>query len=293
MSDDARPRLEPGLVRLRAANPSPMTGPGTNSYVLGRDRLLVIDPGPAEDAHLAALLAEIDGRPVEAILVTHAHRDHSALAPALAEATGAPICGFGTADAGRSPLMRRLADAGLGGGEGLDAAFRPDRILREGERIGSGGTPVTALHMPGHMAGHLCFAWRGAVFSGDLVMGWASTLISPPDGDLAAFRRSCARLRALQPRRLYPGHGAPVDRPAPRIDWLLSHRAEREAQIVRVLSEGPADASEITRRLYTDIPAELQGAARRNVLAHLLDLMSRNRALAETPGLAEARFKLT
>lgn len=293
MTVDVRARLEPGLVRLRAGNSSPMTGAGTNSYVLGRDRLCVIDPGPQDDAHLAALLDEIGGRPVEAILVTHAHRDHSALAPNLAEATGGPICGFGPADAGRSPLMRRLAGAGLGGGEGLDAAFRPERILREGERIALGGTPVTALHMPGHMAGHLCFAWRGAVFSGDLVMGWASTLISPPDGDLAEFRLSCTRLRELRPRRLYPGHGAPVNRPDSRIDWLLSHRAEREAQIVGVLSEGPADAGQITQRLYAGIPAELQAAARRNVLAHLLDLMSRNRAIAETPELAVARFKLT
>ncbi|EYD73668.1 MBL fold metallo-hydrolase [Limimaricola hongkongensis] len=293
MSEDTRERFEPSLVRLRAPNPSPMTGPGTNSYLLGRDRLCVIDPGPDQPEHLAALLSAIDGRPVEAILVTHAHRDHSALAPALAAATGAPVCGFGPAEAGRSALMRRLAGAGIGGGEGLDGAFRPDRRLCDGDRVAPGGTPVVALHMPGHMAGHLCFAWRGAVFSGDLVMGWSSTLISPPDGDLAAFRRSCARLRALRPRRLYPGHGAPVDLPRARIDALVAHRAGREAQIRAALAHGPADAGAITARLYADVAPALHPAARRNVLAHLLDLMERNLVTAETTRLAEARFRLT
>ncbi|WP_341213257.1 MBL fold metallo-hydrolase, partial [uncultured Limimaricola sp.] len=265
MTDAALKRLEPGLVRLLAPNPSPLTGPGTNSYLVGQDRLCVIDPGPDDPAHLSALLAQIDGRPVEAILVTHAHLDHSALAGALSRATKAPVFGFGTATAGRSAVMRRLADAGLGGGEGLDGGFVPDMILQDGARIPLEDTVLTALHMPGHMAGHLCFAWRGAVFSGDLVMGWSSTLISPPDGDLAAFRESCARLRALDPRRLHPGHGAPIEAPAPRIDWLLAHRANREAQIRAALRAGPLDASALTAQLYADVPPQLHPAARRNV----------------------------
>jgi hydroxyacylglutathione hydrolase len=293
MTDAPLEELEPGLMRLRAPNPSPMTGPGTNSYVVGYDRLVVLDPGPDDPAHLQALLSVIGARPVEAILVTHAHLDHSALAPALAQATGAAVCAYGPATAGRSAVMRRLADAGIGGGEGLDEGFAPDRCLADGAELAPEEAPLTALHMPGHMAGHLCFAWRGAVFSGDLVMGWSSTLISPPDGDLAAFRRSCERLRAHAPRRLYPGHGAPVDSPAERIDWLLAHRAAREAQIRAALEDGPLDPAALTERLYADLPIALHPAARRNVLAHLIDLMERNLVTPSDGGLVGARFFLT
>ncbi|MCP1167671.1 MBL fold metallo-hydrolase [Limimaricola litoreus] len=293
MTDAPLAELEPGLMRLRAPNPSPMTGPGTNSYVVGHARLAIIDPGPDDPAHLRALLSVIGGRPVEAILVTHAHLDHSALAPALARATGAPVCGYGPATAGRSAVMRRLADAGIGGGEGLDDAFAPDMRLGDGARVTLSQTPLTALHLPGHMAGHLCFDWCGAVFSGDLVMGWSSTLISPPDGDLAAFRRSCDRLRAHAPRRLYPGHGDPIDAPGERIDWLLAHRAAREAQIRAALRDGPLNPAELTRRLYAELPATLHPAARRNVLAHLIDLMERNLVTPSDGDLDGARFTLT
>ena len=293
MTDATSEQIEPGLVRLLAPNPSPLTGPGTNSYLLGRDRLCVIDPGPDDPAHLSALLVGIDGRPVEAILVTHAHRDHSALAGALSQATGATVFGFGAATAGRSAVMQRLASAGLGGGEGLDLYFAPDETLQDGDQIALENSPLTALHLPGHMAGHLCFAWRDTVFSGDLVMGWSSTLISPPDGDLAAFRRSCARLRARAPRRLHPGHGDPVDDPIARINWLIAHRAEREAQILHTLRAGPCDASDLTARLYADVPPALHLAARRNVLAHLVDLMERHLVVPSGGDLADARFSLT
>jgi hydroxyacylglutathione hydrolase len=270
-----------------------MTGPGTNSYLLGEDRLVVIDPGPAIARHHAALLAAIGGRKVEAILVTHAHLDHSALARDLARATGAPVVAYGSAGAGRSPVMERLAASGLaGGGEGVDLSFRPDIAVSDGATLPTDLGPVTALHMPGHMGNHLCFRWGDRVFSGDLVMAWSTTLISPPDGDLSQFVSSCRRLAATGAAMLLPGHGGPVADPAARIAELLAHRASRSDQIRAALAEGPDTAAGLAARLYAGTPRSLLPAAARNVLAHLIDLESRGEVRA-TPSLgAEARFAL-
>ena len=270
--------LEPGLVRIRCDNPSPMTHTGTMSYLVGQNEVAVIDPGPLNEAHLDALLAAIGGRPVVAVLVTHAHLDHSPLSHPLADSVGAPILAFGRAEDGRSETMAALAAAGLaGGGEGVDRDFRPDRRLADGEALTVDGDVVRAFHTPGHMANHLAFQWRDSVFSGDLVMGWASTLISPPDGDLSAFLASCDRLKALGAARFYPGHGAPIDDPAARIDWLVAHRHDRTRQILEALPGTPA---EIVARVYADTPRELWPAAERNVFAHLVFLVAEGRATA-------------
>ncbi|MFN3524934.1 MAG: MBL fold metallo-hydrolase, partial [Paracoccus sp. (in: a-proteobacteria)] len=168
------------LTRVLAPNPSVLTGPGTNTFVLGTRDRVVIDPGPDDDTHLAAILAAAAGR-VSHILVTHAHRDHSAGAARLAQMTAAPVLAFGDAMAGRSALMRNLAAQGLvAGGEGLDHGFSPDITLRDHETVATPAGEVMALHTPGHSGGHLCFGWQGMLFSGDIVMGWTSTLISPP-----------------------------------------------------------------------------------------------------------------
>ena len=176
---------EPAKVRvIRADNPSPLTGPGTNSFLIGTEEVAVIDPGPDDPAHVAAILEAAEGR-ISHILVTHPHLDHSAAVPRLGAATGAPVMAFGTAEAGRSPPMQRLAEAGaVGGGEGADAAFRPDVTLADGDVLRGAGWKITAVHTPGHMGSHLSFRLGDAVLCGDLVMGWATTLISPPDGDL-------------------------------------------------------------------------------------------------------------
>ncbi|SDE14429.1 MBL fold metallo-hydrolase [Limimaricola pyoseonensis] len=290
--DPDRIALEPGLVRLRAPNPSPMTERGTNSYLLGEDALCIIDPGPDMAGHLAALLAEIGGRPVEAIIVTHAHRDHSALAPALARQVGAPILAFGDAQSGRSAAMRRLAGR-IGGGEGVDAAFTPDRTLQDGASLEGPGWRLEALHTPGHMGNHLCLEWNGCLFTGDLVMGWASTLVSPPDGDVSQFVASCERLRARAARRLFPGHGAPIDDAAARIDWLIAHRRDRERQILAALRAGTADAGALTRALYSDVAPSLHPAAMRNVIAHLVDLENRNLVASDDADPLRASFSLT
>ncbi|MBE3637839.1 MBL fold metallo-hydrolase [Mangrovicoccus algicola] len=287
-------RLAPGLARILAPNPSPMTFRGTNSYLLscGADRA-VIDPGPDDPAHLAALLGALQREGLTMILVTHAHRDHSALAPALARATGAPVLAFGNATAGRSAVMTRLAAAApIGGGEGIDAGFTPDRCLADGEILPFGDGRIEALHTPGHMGNHLAFAWRDAIFTGDLVMGWASSLVSPPDGDLADFLRSCARLRARPETVLHPGHGPAIPDPAARIDTLLAHRHAREAQILDALARAPADLSGLTARVYEGTPPALWPAAARNLLAHLVELVRRELVLAEPALSATARFSL-
>ena len=278
-------RLTPLLRRVVAPNPSPLTGPGTNTYLAGEDEVAAIDPGPDDPSHRAALRAALrPGERIAAILVTHAHLDHSAGAPALAAEWDAPIYGFGPPTAGRAPHMASLGD--IGGGEGLDAAFRPDRTLSDGESVTVGDATLTALHTPGHFAGHLAFAMGDEVLCGDLILGWATTLISPPDGDLGRFLDSCARLRALAPGRLLPGHGAPVDDPAARIDAVVSHRHARDAQIAAALSKAPGTAADLAARIY-DVPAALMPAAARNVLAHLIEMARTGRARPDGP-LGEA-----
>ena len=281
------------VTLVLAPNPSPMTHLGTNTYLLGRETLAVIDPGPADDQHLAALISAIDGRKVEHILLTHSHLDHSPLARPLAAQTGAPVLAFGDSTSGISPVMRALAAAGLvGGGEGMDRNFSPDRRLADEQVVSGNWGEVTAIHTPGHIGNHLCFAYRDALFTGDHVMGWASSLVSPPDGDLTDFMASCARLRLLQAAIYYPGHGAPITDPQARLNWLIDHRKGREAQILQRLEVREATPAEITKDIYLDVPKALLGAAERNVLAHLIDLHGRHIVTA-SPSLSElAKFAL-
>lgn len=259
------------LVRVLAPNPSPLTGPGTNTFVIGTAERVVIDPGPDDPGHLAAVLRAAGGR-ISHILVTHPHLDHSTGARRLAQMSGAPVLAFGGAEDGRSPAMRRLAATGMvGGGEGLDAGLAPDQRLADGALLSTPAGNFEALHTPGHSGAHLSFAWRDVVFTGDLVMGWSTTLISPPDGDLSDYFRSLARLDHHAAATLLPAHGEPVPDPARRLAELTSHRRQRTAQILAALADAPGDASSLARRIY-DIPPSLQPAASRNVLAHLIAL---------------------
>lgn len=297
--DDFDPRpgepvtLAPGLRRILAPNPSPMTWRGTNTYLLGTRGLAVIDPGPAIAAHLEAILAAVaPGQHVSHIIVTHTHADHSPLAAHLRARTGAPVLGFGDARAGRSAVMTALADAGLtGGGEGMDADFVPDRTIADGQMIDGDGWTLEAIHTPGHLGNHIALGWGQVCFTADHVMGWASSLVSPPDGDLTDFMASCRRLRARPWRVFHPGHGAPIGDPAGRLDWLIAHRLSREAAILAALEGGPATARTLTARIYTDTPAALLPAAERNVFAHLVDLSGKSIVATEGPLAAEARFK--
>ncbi|SLN71493.1 MBL fold metallo-hydrolase [Roseisalinus antarcticus] len=286
--------VAPGVLRILAPNPSPMTFLGTNSYVLGDRDVAVIDPGPDDPAHLQALLAAIAGRPLRAILVTHAHLDHAALVPALSRRTGAPVMARGPAGAGRSAVMTRLAATGsLGGGEGVMSDFVPAVSLADGEAVSGADWALKVLYTPGHFGNHICLLGAQWGFSGDHVMGWASTLISPPDGDLTDFMASCAQLCERRPPLLLPGHGPVIVGPRDRIDWLLAHRRDREAQIIEALAKGPSTLPRLTARLYADTPENLLPAAARNVLAHLVDLHGRGLVKATPTLTLQARFCLS
>lgn len=287
-------QLEDGLSCVLAPNPSPMTHWGTNTYLLGTDTLAVIDPGPLDDDHLDALIAAIVGRTVSHILITHSHLDHSPLARALSDATSAPILAFGDSSAGRSDVMKTLAASGeMGGGEGVDHDFKPDVLVTSGEVIDGGDWHLTALHTPGHFGNHLSFLWGNAAFTGDHMMGWASSLVSPPDGDLTDFMASCAALAKTAMTRAYSAHGAPIQDAQSRLADLVAHRLGREAEILAALSFGAATPADLTARIYHDTPKPLLPMAQRNVLAHLVDLTQRKKAAPVGPLSATAQFVLT
>ncbi|MGR3491628.1 MAG: MBL fold metallo-hydrolase [Shimia sp.] len=272
------------LLRLRAPNPGPLTGDGTNTYLLPGG--IVIDPGPADDGHLAAIEA---AGPVRHILVTHSHLDHSPGARVLATRHGAPIYGWGTAEDGLSPTMRALGGT-VGGGEGRDVGFAPDFRLTHGEEVEIGGERILPLHTPGHYPNHMCFGWRGGLFSGDHVMGWSTTLISPPDGDYRAFMASLELLAARKSSVFWPGHGDTVTDPAARMAELRAHRLARHAAVAEALAKGPATAMQLVAMIYTDTPKALWPAAARNVLAHLIALVEDGAAHTHGPLTADARF---
>ena len=264
--------LSPRIVRVTAPNPGPMTGPGTNSYLVGEpgaQAWTVIDPGPADPAHMQALQAAVPGR-LERILVTHTHRDHSPGAVALAQATGAPVLG------------RRAAHP-----EWQDPDFDPDRELTGGERFELGpSTTLVALHTPGHASNHLCF-WlpeEKLLFTGDHVMQGSTVVINPPDGDMAVYLRSLQRLLDIDLEWLAPGHGFLVAQPHDVVRALVAHRLRREAKVAEaLLALRDATLDELVARVYDDVSAALHGVAARSLLAHLLKLQGEGRARFDAP----------
>lgn len=267
--------LADDLVRVTAHNASPLSGAGTNTYVLGKTDLIVIDPGPRDALHLANLLHVIGGRKVQAILVTHAHRDHSDGVVALAHATGAPVWANGPARNGRSTTMQDLCARGLlGESGGTDHDFRPDHDMPDGAEIMLDNAPIRAIHTPGHLSHHLCFAWRDLIFTGDHVMAWTSTVVIPPDGDMTQYMQSLDRLSAYcrdhKVSTALPGHGATIpDLPA-RITALRDHRHARQNGVFAALSSRPKPLDEIARAAYPDTPAALFPFAAQSCLAQLI-----------------------
>ncbi len=266
--------LHPLVLRVLAPNPSPFTHTGTQGYVVGdAASVAVIDPGPDDARHRAALLRAIDGRAVRAILCTHNHRDHSPGAAPLAAETGAPVVGC-------APLA-------VAGDAAFDTGYAPDAVLADGERVEGDGWSLQAVATPGHTSNHLAFALpqAQALFSGDHVMGWSTSIVSPPDGDMGAYMASLERLLGRDDAVYYPGHGDAVEQPQRWVRSMLGHRRAREGQILRLLGGGDGLAvPAMAARMYAGIEARLLPAAERSTLAHLIELGRRGEA-AEREGL--------
>ena len=287
--------LSPLVTRVLAPNPGPYTHTGTGTFLIGRTRLAVIDPGPAIPDHGAALLHAIGGRAVSHILVTHTHLDHSPLSRWLAERTGAPILAFGPHGSGRRAASALMNGAG---GEkleaGVDTAFVPDVTVADGTIIDGPDWTIHALHTPGHTSNHLCFhlTEEDTLFTGDHVMGWATSVIIPPDGDMRAYLASLERLIALAPTLLRPTHGPAVESPARFMRAIVGHRRMREGQIVAQLQAGVAVIPAMVEAMYRQIDSRLLPAAALSVLAHLIALCEEGRVAADpAPGL-NARYRL-
>lgn len=276
-------RLSPLVARVLAPNPSPFTYTGTQTYLVGGEDVAVIDPGPDDPAHLAALLDAIGGRPVTAILCTHTHRDHSPAAAPLSARTGAAIIGC-------APLT--LEDDGPRADAAFDAAYRPDRVLKDGDRLGGKGWTLAAVATPGHTSNHLCFALleEKALFTGDHVMGWSTSVVSPPDGDMTAYMASMQRLLDRTDAVYYPAHGDAVDNPQRLVRGMMGHRKQREGQIVRFLERnGASEIPDMVTEMYKGVDPRLHSAAGRSVLAHLIDLDGRGIAAATGDGRWQLR----
>jgi glyoxylase-like metal-dependent hydrolase (beta-lactamase superfamily II) len=270
--------LSPLVARVLAPNPSAFTFTGTQTYLVGTDALAIIDPGPDDGGHLDALTTAIGGRPVAAILCTHTHRDHSPAARPLAERTGAPVIGC-------APLT--LEDDGPRADAAFDAGYRPDRVLADGERVDGPGWTLEAVATPGHTSNHLCFALRQekALFTGDHVMGWSTSVISPPDGDMTDYMASMQRLLERDDSIYYPAHGDPVEQPQRLVRGMMGHRKQREGQILRFLERnGTGAIAEMVAEMYKGVDPRLHGAAGRSVLAHLIDLDGRGLVAAADGG---------
>jgi glyoxylase-like metal-dependent hydrolase (beta-lactamase superfamily II) len=258
--------MEPGIGRVLAHNPSAFTYYGTQTYLVGESEVAVIDPGPDDPAHLDAIVEAIAGRALVGILCTHTHRDHSPAAAPLAARTGAPIVGC-------APLA--LESVGPRADASFDGDYSPDRVLADSESLRIGGSELTAVATPGHTSNHLCFAWGDALFTGDHVMGWSTTVVVPPDGDMAAYIASLEKLRQRGDRVYYPAHGPPVTRPEQYVRHLIGHRMHRERQILGLVSERPLEIPDIVERAYPGLDRRLTAAAGGSVHAHLLDLQAR------------------
>lgn len=275
--------VSPLIRRVIARNGGAFTFHGTGTYIVGRGQVAIIDPGPLLDEHIEALRHAVAGETVTHLVVTHTHRDHSPAAAPLKALTGAPTFGFGPHGGERE---------GEAVEEGADHAFAPDVRVADGDVIEGRDWTLEAVHTPGHTSNHLCFALKEeqALFCGDHVMGWSTTVVSPPDGDMRAYRASLAGLLERDEAIYWPTHGAPVRDPKGHVAGLLEHRAEREAQIIACLREGVTTIPEIVGRLYKDVDPRLHGAAGRSVLAHLVELVERGAVRSDPAPSIVARF---
>ncbi len=273
--------VAPDVVRVTVNNPSPFTFHGTNSYIVGRSSVAVIDPGPEDEAHFRALMAAIGGRQVSHILVSHTHRDHSPLADRLKAETGALIVAEGPhrpARALHSGEVNRFA-------ESADTGFVPDIAIGDGEKIDGDGWSITGIHTPGHTANHTAFALdaTGVLFSADHVMAWATTIVAPPDGSMADFMGSLDKLLLREDTLMLPGHGGPIREPRGFLRGLRTHRRMRERAVLERIKAGDRLIADMVRAIYTRTEPRLHGAAALSVLAHLEDLVEKGRVTTDGP----------
>jgi len=282
--------LSPLITRVLCNNPSPYTYTGTNTYLVGTsDGLAVIDPGPEDFDHGVAILRAAAGRKIDKILVTHSHIDHSPLAAKLSERTGAPIYGFGPHGTGRT--------GGLAGEEveaGADWNYKPDIIVADGEEITGPDWSITAFHTPGHTANHLCFHLKeeNTTFVGDHIMGWATTVISPPDGDVRQYIESLRKIANIAPDTLIPTHGPWVKNAVPFIRGIIAHRRMREGQILKHLGLGCHTIESLVSVMYKDVDPRLHPAAARSVLGHLIALVDEGRIISDGPAQLMSHYQL-
>ena len=282
--------IAPGVRRILCNNPGPFTFKGTVSYLLGRGKVAIIDPGPADDAHITTLLNAIRDETVTHIFITHTHRDHSPAAAAIKQATGAKTYAEGPHRAAR-PLHIGDAKRAEAGG---DRDFVPDVALKDGEVIGGAEWALEAIATPGHTANHMAFALRGSdiLFSGDHVMAWSTTIVAPPDGAMSDYMTSLEKL-ARRPERIYlPGHGGAVQDAHSYVAQLMNHRKGREASILRQLAQGPADIPALVQAIYVGLDPRLTSGAGLSVLAHLEDLVTRSVVATEGPPSLAGTYRL-
>lgn len=260
-----------GIRRIVARNPGPFTGPGTGTYIIGRGEVAVIDPGPMLPDHVDALLAGLGEETVTHILVTHTHADHSPAARLLRQRTGAPVFAFG-------PHARDSAGDLEGG---VDREFVPDFLLDDGEVVPGDGWSLEVIHTPGHCSNHICFAWpgAGALFCGDHIMAWSTPVIIPPDGSVGDYIESLDRLSQRPERVFYPTHGTPITDPGDFIARVREHRLHRVEQVAAAIADGVDTLPSLRRRIYTDIPRNLEAGAELSLLASILYLQERGRVL--------------
>jgi glyoxylase-like metal-dependent hydrolase (beta-lactamase superfamily II) len=261
-------RVHPLVRRLLAPNPSPFTFTGTQTYIVGSGEVAVIDPGPDRPDHVEAIAAALAGETIRAIICTHTHRDHSPASRPLKALTGAPIIGC-------APLA--LEDDGPRSDAAFDPDYAPDRILAGGERLSADGWSLEAVATPGHTSNHICLALAGEniLFTGDHVMGWSTTVVAPPDGDMADYMASLDLLLARDDRTYFPAHGPAVEDPKAHVLRLIEHRLGRERQILAHVGAGEGRIPFMVERMYADVDPRLFSAAGRSVLAHLIDLERR------------------
>lgn len=266
-------QLSPLIRRVLCDNPGPFTYRGTVTYIIGTGRVAILDPGPDDPAHVAAVLEAVKGEQVEAILVTHTHRDHSPATPAIKAATGAPVHAEGPHRAARALNLGEANPLDSSG----DRDFVPDMTLADGAVVAGPGWTVEAVFTPGHTANHMAFALKEeqTLFSGDHVMAWSTTIVAPPDGSMGDYMASLDKLRARDERIFWPGHGGPVREPAKFMRALSHHRRLREAAILKRIQAGDRAIPEIVTAIYEGLDPRLKGAAGLSVFAHLEDLVAK------------------